>query len=144
MKHFKTVSAGRGRTRVRAELYRVGPDVLAVLGGEGAHVGAASLAEAVPGEGDHVTTIRARGHREAELTEYFSQALCSATGRRVVTIAGIHLDHISKAEIETIRANVVQLVRLLDLDESAGAGPTAREGVESGSRARATAPARRP
>jgi len=117
MKPFKTVSAGRGRTRVYAEIYEVGSDLLAILGGEGLHIGAASIAEATPGKTSDVATISARRHREAELTEYFSKAVCSATGRRTVAIAGVHLDRITKAEIETIRQNVRQLVRQLDFDE---------------------------
>ena len=118
MKPFKSVSAGRGRTRVYAEIYDVGSDLLTILGGEGQHRGAASIAEATPEELSDVETISARGHREAELTEYLSKAICSATGRRTVTIAGIHLDRITEAEIETIRRNVRQLVRLLDFDET--------------------------
>jgi hypothetical protein len=120
MQLIHAASAGRGRTRVRVELYRVGADLLAVLDGEGAHIGAATLAEAVSGETDHVATACARGHREAELTEYVSRTLSTATGRRTLTVAGIHLDRITKAEIEEIRANVRQVVRLLDLDGPAG------------------------
>jgi hypothetical protein len=116
MKPLKSVFAGRGRTRVWAEIYEVGSDLLAVLGGEGLHIGAASIAEAIRGETSDVATISARRHREAELTEYLSRAICSATGRRTVAIAGIHLDGISKAEIETIRQNVRQLVPQLDFD----------------------------
>jgi hypothetical protein len=118
MKPFKSVVAGRGRTRVHAKIYEVGSDLLTVLGGEGQHIGAASIAEASSGETGDVATISARGHREAELTEYLSKAICAATGRRTVTIAGIHLDRITKAEIETIRQNVRQLVQLLDFEET--------------------------
>jgi hypothetical protein len=126
MKPFKSVSAGRGRTRVYAEIYDVGSDLLAVLGGEGLHIGAASIAEATPEKMSDVATISAQGHREAELTEYLSKAICSATSRRTVTIAGIHLDGITKDEIETIRRNVRQLARLLDFDEHRRGTPEPR------------------
>lgn len=126
MKPLKSVSVGRGRTRVYAEIYEVGSDLLAVLGGEGLHIGAASIAEAIPSETSDVATISARRHREAELTEYLSKAVCSATGRRTVAIAGIHLDRITRAEIETIRQNVRQLVRQLDFDRPHRGGPEPR------------------
>jgi len=113
MQPFKTVAAGEGRTRVHAELYRVGSDILAVLGGAGPHIGAASLAEAVSGDEVTISTLAARGHKEPELTDRLSRAIYSSTGRRTLTIAGIHLDGISKAEIETIRRNVGELIRLL-------------------------------
>jgi hypothetical protein len=116
MQPFESASAGRGRTRVHARIYEVGGDLLAVLSGEGAHIGAATIAEAIPGETGRVATVSARGHREAELTEYLSEAICSATGRRTVAIAGVHLDRITVAEIESIRRNVRKLVGRLDFD----------------------------
>lgn len=131
MKPFKSVATGRGRTRVHAEIYAVGPDLLVILGGEGQHIGAASIAEASPGEKSGIATVSSRGHREAELTEFLSEAVCTATGRRTVTIAGIHLDRITKTEIETIRQNVRQLARLFDLEETHRQSPESRT---SGSR----------
>jgi hypothetical protein len=110
MEPIKTVSAGEGRTRVRADLYRIGDDLLVVLGGEGAHIGAASMAEAAPDEAPRIRTIVSPPHKEAELTEFLSQAVCAATGRRTLAVAGIHLDAITRDEIEAIRRNVRQLV----------------------------------
>jgi hypothetical protein len=120
MQPFKSVSNGVGRTRVRAELYRIGEDLLVIIVGEGAHIGAVSMAEALPGEEVGSATVTARGHKEAELTGFVSQAVCSGTGRRTVALAGIHLDDITQAEIETIRRNVRGVVPLLDLDGIGG------------------------
>jgi hypothetical protein len=115
VKLVKSAAAGRGRTRVRADVYRVGPDLLVVLGGEGQHLGAVSMAETAPGEDASVATVGARGHKEPELTEVLSRAVCAATGRRTVVVAGIHLDRITRDEIESIRRNVRRLVPQLDL-----------------------------
>jgi hypothetical protein len=117
MRPFRSVSAGEGRTRVHADVYRVGEDLLVVLGGEGPHIGAASMAEAVPGDEPRVSTIVAPPHKEAELTEHVSRAICGLTGRRTVVVAGIHLDDITAGEIEAIRRNVRGLVRRLEADE---------------------------
>lgn len=111
MKRIKKISAGNGRTRVEVEIFEVGSDLLAIIGGEGSHIGAATLAERVL-DGIHSSTMCAPGHREAELTRQFSDAVASATGRRTLTIAGIHLDRITGSEIEAIRRNTRELVAL--------------------------------
>ena len=113
MQRFRSASVGRGRTRVHADVYRVGEDLLVVLGGEGPHIGAVSMAESI-GEGEpRVTTLVAPPHKEAELTEHASRAICASTGRRTVALAGIHLDDITRDEIEAIRRNVRELARRL-------------------------------
>ena len=75
------------------------------------------MAEAIPDAEPRLSTLVAPPHKEAELTEYLSRAICAATGRRTVAVAGIHLDAITKDEIETIRGNVRRLVPMLDLDD---------------------------
>ena len=124
MKPFRTAAAGDGRTRVHAELYRIGSDILAVLGGAGPHIGAASLSGTEPGDRVNVSTLAAWGHKEPELTERLSRAIASSTGRRTLTVAGIHLDGITSEEIETIRRNVGELIRLLEDDPSGISEPT--------------------
>jgi hypothetical protein len=109
VRKIEEVSVGQGRTRVDLELYEVGADLLAVLGGAGAHIGAATLAERAADAPSTLSTLTAIGHREAELTLEFSNAVTSATGRRTLAIAGIHLDGITKPEIQAIRRAVRKL-----------------------------------
>jgi hypothetical protein len=113
-------SAGTGRTRVDAEVYEIGRDLLVLIGGEGAHIGAASLAERIPGEKAAVTGLVARVreqperlHKEGEITDRVAGSLTEATGRLTLALSGIHLDRITPEEIEAIRANVEQLADLL-------------------------------
>jgi len=112
VRKVETFSAGQGRTRVVLELYEVGSDFLAVLCGGSAHIGAATLAEPTTGVPIRLTSLSSLGHREAELTLEFSNAMTTATGKRTLTIAGIHLDGITKLEIEAVRKAVQELSAL--------------------------------
>ena len=113
MKTIRKISVGNDRTRVAVALYEIGPDLLAVIEGEGAHIGAATLAESDGRTGFRSETVSALGHREFELTRELSRAMSSASGRRTVAIAGIHLDDIRKDEIEAIRSNVSEAATIL-------------------------------
>jgi hypothetical protein len=113
MQHLCRILVGRGRTEVYGTVYQVGPDLLVVVGGTGLHIGAASLAEGARGGETAVGSVTGRGHKEAELTDKVAARLCAATGCRTLAVSGIHLDRITKGEIEEIRANVEELSRLL-------------------------------
>ncbi len=123
MKTIRKIAVGNDRTRIAVALYEIGSDLLAVIEGEGAHIGAATLAESDGGVGLRSETVSALGHRESELTHEFSQAMSAVTGRRTVAVAGIHLDGIREDEIEVIRRNVSEAVTILS---SAVAGSRAR------------------
>jgi hypothetical protein len=113
MKKLERFSAGSGRTKVVVEFYEVGTDLLAIIGGEGPHIGAASLAEREPAGGStRLSTISAAGHREAELTDRFAREVSRATGRRMLAVCGIHLDRIERSEIEAIRSHVGELISM--------------------------------
>jgi hypothetical protein len=113
MKTIRRIAVGNDRTRVAVALYEIGPDLLAIIEGEGAHIGAATLAESDDRVGFRSETVSALGHREFELTREFSQTMSAASGRRTVTIAGIHLDDIREGEIEAIRRNVAEAATVL-------------------------------
>jgi len=98
----------------------VGADRLVLVGGEGPHIGAASLAERVAGEETAVRGVVARvrdrperWHKEQELTDRVAKRLTEATGHLTLAVSGIHLDRITAEEIETIRANVAELTERL-------------------------------
>jgi hypothetical protein len=120
MQKTPRIHVGSGRTRVFADVYEMGADRLVLVGGEGPHIGAASLAERVAGE---ATTVRAvvarvrerpeRWHKERELTDRVARRLTEATGRLTLAVSGIHLDRITPEEIDAIRANVVELTERL-------------------------------
>lgn len=100
------IERGSGRTRVFCEGFLRGDDLLVVLGGEGPHLGAVSLAEPRGDDGTvRCGTLGALGHREPDLTADLARRLASATGRRVVLTGGIHLDDATPEEIEGVLAN---------------------------------------
>ena len=128
MEHLCTIRTGGGRTGVYGAVYEVGPDLFVVIGGTGLHIGAATLAEPLPGESIGLqaivghTEVPGRMHKEGELTDRTARHIAEATGRRTLAVSGIHLDRISKQEIEAIRANVDRLGGLL-ADRLRGGGP---------------------
>lgn len=113
MNEVTRIEVGEGRTRVDARLFEIGPDLLVVVGGEGRHVGAASIAEIVGDGGPSLESLSIPGHRERELTDRMARELAKATGRRTLALAGIHLDRIRSEEIEAIRRNVTRLIQEL-------------------------------
>ena len=120
MQETTRIQVGSGRTRVHADVYEVGADRLVLVGGEGLHIGAASLAERVAGEATAVRSVVARvrdnperWHKEKELTDRVAERLTETTGRLTLAVSGIHLDRITPEEIEAIRANVAELTERL-------------------------------
>lgn len=97
---------GEGRTRIGAEVRAVGEDLVVSIEGGEAHVGAISMAEPQPDGDPRTGTLAAMDHRESEVTSLVAREVASRTGRRTVVIAGIHLDRITREEIEAIRRNV--------------------------------------
>jgi hypothetical protein len=85
-----------------------------VVGGEGAHLGAVSLAERRGEDGTvRSGTLGALGHREPDLIGEIARSLGEATGRRVVVTGGIHIDAAVPDEIERIFANARSAAREL-------------------------------
>jgi hypothetical protein len=111
-------SAGDGRTRLRAEIYELGRDLVVILGGGEIHLGSATLADPLPAGRSRTSSVTGEGHRESELSIRLSEAILAATGRRTVTLAGVHLDEITQDEIEQIRENTAALA--LRLQRSLG------------------------
>jgi len=120
VRRIETIAVGDGRTRVYCHAYEVGRDLLVVLGGEGIHIGAASLAQRSAGGGTSSSRLVARlddgserRHKEGELTDRVAARLTDATGRLTLVVSGIHVDRIGRDEIEQIRTNVEELATSL-------------------------------
>lgn len=92
-----TVTSGRLTLTLR--LHDMGKDVQALLTGGNAHAGGIALAAPnVP-----VQTLSLPGHRDAELACRLAQGLADGLGCAACVTAGIHYDHITRAEIEECR-----------------------------------------
>lgn len=104
-----TVTAGRGRFRLQADAVCPGADMLvAVFGGDRPHIGAVTVSVAHPRRSTP-GTVRAStsscvlpGHCDEGVARIFSERLCCRFGRTAVATAGIHLDNITAAEIDTV------------------------------------------
>jgi hypothetical protein len=79
-----------------------GRDLVVLITGGDAHVGAAAVA--APGEGIHAAVLPP--HKEGPLARECAALLAEAAGCTVCAVAGIHQDEITKEEIAAIVANV--------------------------------------
>jgi gallate decarboxylase subunit D len=108
---------GKGRCRLTAHLVLEGSNPVLIIGGGAKHVGAVALSEPLlSGKEPHharVSLLAREGHREDELATKAAQRLADATGEAAVICMGIHLDKITKEEIEEVRKNTDRLVDLV-------------------------------
>jgi hypothetical protein len=106
-----------GRIEVRLTGQRLGNDLqLAIVGGDRPHIGAVALSFRHPAlknpQIEDVTTsvIAVTGHKEDLLARTVAQRIAAGTGRTTSVSCGIHLDGISKAEIQSVQELVEALV----------------------------------
>jgi hypothetical protein len=98
------VEVGARRTAIRLELVAQGRDLVLLITGGDAHVGAAAVA--APGSGGAVHEAVLPPHKEGPLARECAALLADAAGCTVCAVAGIHQDAITKDEIAAIVANV--------------------------------------
>lgn len=92
---------GKGRCKVWAEATCAGDDILLYIwGGERPHVGSASLCTS--GE---PASISVPGHMDHVVSHEAAKRVHSATGKRCLAIAGIHVDNASHEDIEELVEN---------------------------------------
>lgn len=83
-----------------------------ITGGTAPHVGCAVLAvprESLRGDGTRSSTasvLNVTGHKDEEICRYAAERLAAASGRTVVCTGGVHLDGITRDEIEAVRETV--------------------------------------
>ena len=95
---------GTGRLCVKLELACQGQDLVLLLTGGEAHVGAVAVWDArQPTEPAKVTELA--NHKEGPLAGTCAEIVGRATGRTVVAVAGIHQDEATRGEIEAIVLN---------------------------------------
>ena len=113
MNNMKTavLHEGTGRTRVSLSIQSIGKDLIVRLFNKGAHIGAVALSEYHPGEERASTSVLTRyGHRDDTVASMAAYKICRRLKKPVCAIAGIHLDDITKKEIEKIVENCKILV----------------------------------
>jgi len=103
-------TSGEGRTRVWANVERVGKDMVLVLGGgEAPHIGGVVLA--VPGEG--VQTLVHGPHRDLEVLVPLAGTVSARYGVTVVAVGGVHIDHATPEEIAVVVRNCRALADMI-------------------------------
>ncbi|WP_334077232.1 hypothetical protein [Paenibacillus sanfengchensis] len=86
---------------IRLESVPMGRDLLIMITGGEAHIGAASTAYPVAG-GAEVQTSAVPGHKEHVLTESLAKRAAAALSCTVTVVMGIHYDGLSREEIQRI------------------------------------------
>jgi gallate decarboxylase subunit D len=121
------LSRSRGRVAVRLTAARLGADLaLTLSGGDRPHIGAVAVSQPRPsllgGGGTSTTTsvIALLGHKEDELARQVAARVALATAGTVCVACGIHLEAISAAELEDVRALAEELATELLVRLAAG------------------------
>ena len=100
------LSKGKGRVKVNLLANNMGSDFVVFIYNENAHVGAVAI-----GEYDHkeerasVSVITRLGHKDDAIAQKAAHLISKSTKKPVCVIAGIHLDNITKEEIDKILEN---------------------------------------
>lgn len=105
---FFDISEKKGSFEVSARTMSVGSDVLVVLTGGRAHIGAVAIAQPRPSIKDEKkmsstsSVFTHVGHKEDVVAKAMSEELSKELNKRVVVAAGIHWDGLKKKDIELI------------------------------------------
>ena len=107
-----TFSCGRSPYRVKAEVSCIGSDILvALFGGSKPHIG--SVAVALPRESLKNKDVMSAtssvynflGHKDGVVAQRLSETLAAKLNRKVVVVAGIHIEGITSKGIEEVVKN---------------------------------------
>lgn len=102
---------GIGRTKVSLSAQLIGEDLLVRLSNRQEHIGAVALSEYNHGEKRASTSVLTRfGHRDDTIASMAAHEICRRFKRPVCAVAGIHVDNITKEEIEQIVKNCSTLI----------------------------------
>ncbi len=118
-----------GAFEVLAQIDQVGDDLLVLLTGGKAHIGAVAIAQPRPSLHDPGqpsstgSVITLLGHKEDAVAKTMAEALSGRLGRNVVVVAGIHWDSLTGEDI----AAVMELCRKINEKIAAALPPKGNE-----------------
>ena len=102
---------GEGRTKVSLSAQAIGNDLLVRLFNEEKHIGAVALSEYHRSEQRASTSVLTRyGHKDDTVAQMAAHKICRHLKIPVCAIAGIHVNDITKEEIEQIIKNCSTLI----------------------------------
>lgn len=102
------ITRGEGRTEVRLLAYNMGNDLAVTIYNKNAHIGSVAV-----GEYDHrekrasVSVITRLGHKDDAIAYRAAYLISKATRKPVCVLAGVHLDDITREEIEKLVGNAL-------------------------------------
>ncbi len=105
------LTRGEGRTRVKLVASNLGDDLIVSIYNENAHLGSVAV-----GEYDHeqerasVSVITRLGHKDDAIAQKAAYSISKATKKPVCVIAGVHLENITREEIDKILENATVAV----------------------------------
>lgn len=117
---MQQVTAERGRLKIDMKAFDIGEDVCVILsGGDRPHIGCVTLSIpraslAQPDDGSATTSVlNLTGHKDEEAARFVSHTLSAKLQKNVVVTGGIHVDNITKEEINIVMELLVQLTNQL-------------------------------
>lgn len=90
--------------KIEIRSFTMGQDVVFLVTGGTAHIGAAATAYVADDGSVQVEIISLPGHREGELAAELAKTACGVLNRTVAVLAGIHVDQPSRQDIQEIVA----------------------------------------
>jgi len=104
-----------GRLSISLRAIDVGSDLLVIITGGKAHIGAAAVGVTCGGLASS-SVISVPAHREDRVVKGAAEKLAKALNRSVVAVAGIHYDDITKEEIDETLRLCDELVKALAVE----------------------------
>jgi len=99
-------TAVKGRVKINLKAILIGEDLCVIIsGGDSPHIGCVTLSVPRPSLADSsiisatTSVLNLIGHKDDEAAKYVSHMLSSELNKNVVVTCGIHLDNITKEEI---------------------------------------------
>ena len=100
------LTKGEGRARVNVTVNSMGSDLVVRIYNQNAHIGAVALGDYdYEHERASVSVISKLGHKDDALARETAYLLSKSMRRPVCVIAGVHLDSITREEIDKILSN---------------------------------------
>jgi len=115
----------KGRVKINLKAILIGEDLCVIIsGGDSPHIGCVTLSMPRPSLADSniisatTSVLNLIGHKDDEAAKYVSHMLSSELNKNVVVTCGIHLDNITKEEInitiELLKELTAKLIKTID------------------------------
>lgn len=113
MKPDYEIGYGEGRARLSLTAFNMGPDLVVLIYNENLHAGAVAVAD-YKREGNiphpSVSVMTRYGHKDDAVAQKAAYLISKNIGRGVCVIGGIHLDNVTRDEIQQILVTADRLI----------------------------------